>query len=75
LPKVAGKIYYVAPDGNDRQSGKRSINPQTIAAALSRVVTGDAIIMRGGTYRTGYLVFNQAITIQPYADEKPVLRD
>ena len=30
--------------------------------------------MRGGTYRTGDLTLNQGITIQPYADEKPVLK-
>ena len=30
--------------------------------------------MRGGTYRTGGLKLNQGITIQPYADEKPVLK-
>jgi len=38
------------------------------------VVTGDAIILRGGTYRTGNLVLNQGIIIQPYADEQPVLK-
>jgi parallel beta-helix repeat protein len=38
------------------------------------VVTGDAIILRGGTYRTGGLVLNQGVTIQPYQDENPVLK-
>jgi hypothetical protein len=38
------------------------------------VATGDAIVMRGGIYRTGGLKFNQQITIQPYADEQPVLK-
>ncbi len=30
--------------------------------------------MRGGTYRTGGLRLNQGITLQPYADERPVLK-
>ena len=30
--------------------------------------------MRGGTYRTGSMTFNQGITIQPYRDEVPVLK-
>jgi hypothetical protein len=37
-------------------------------AAIDRVVTGDAIVMRGGVYRTGGLVLNQGITLQPYAE-------
>ena len=38
------------------------------------VVTGDAIILRGGTYRTGGLRLSQGITIQPYLDERPILK-
>jgi hypothetical protein len=30
--------------------------------------------MCGGIYRTGNLILNQGITIQPYADEQPVLK-
>ena len=30
--------------------------------------------MRGGIYRTGGLLLNQGITLQPYADERPVLK-
>jgi len=30
--------------------------------------------MRGGTYRTGNLMLNQGITIQPYADEQVVMK-
>lgn len=74
LPTGAGKIYYVAPDGKAEQTGESLSTPTTIEAAIERVKTGDAIIMRGGTYRTGNLVLNQGITIQPYADEQPVLK-
>jgi hypothetical protein len=74
LPTGVGKIYYVAPDGQADQSGESLSKPTTIEAAIERVKTGDAIIMRGGIYRTGNLILNQGITIQPYADERPVLK-
>lgn len=74
LPTGAGKIYYVAPNGQAGQTGESLSMPTTIEAAITRVKTGDAIVMRGGTYRTGNLILNQGITIQPYADEQPVLK-
>ncbi len=74
LPERAGKIYYVAPDGQAKESGEKLAQPTTLAAAIERVKTGDAIVMRGGVYRTGDLKLNQGITIQPYADEQPVLK-
>jgi hypothetical protein len=74
LPKDANKIYYVAPDGNTEAPGATLDKPSTIEEAIKRAVTGDAIILRGGLYRTGGLKFNQGITIQPYANEQPVLK-
>jgi parallel beta-helix repeat protein len=74
LPTVAGKIYYVAPNGDSTQSGESLDKPTTLRAAIKRVQTGDAIVMRGGTYRTGNLELNQGITIQPYGDEQPILK-
>jgi parallel beta-helix repeat protein len=74
LPKVKGKIYFVAPDGKTDATGEIVSVPTTIESAIERVKTGDAIIMRGGTYRTGNLILNQGITIQPYEDEQPVLK-
>ncbi|MGA9365300.1 MAG: right-handed parallel beta-helix repeat-containing protein [Bacteroidota bacterium] len=74
LPEVAGRIYFVAVDGQAQQSGGRLDKPTSLEAAIERVRTGDAIVMRGGTYRTGSLLLNQGITIQPYADERPVLK-
>ncbi len=74
LPKVTGKIYYVAPDGKTEETGETLEKPTTIEAAIERVVSGDAIVMRGGIYRTGELVLNQGITIQPYEDEQPILK-
>ena len=74
LPDVSGKIYYVAPDGQPQNSGETFSAPSTLQAAIERVKTGDAIILRGGTYRTGNLILNQGIILQPYADEQPVLK-
>jgi hypothetical protein len=64
----------VAPDGRAEAAGTALAEPTTLAAAIERVVTGDAIVMRGGTYRTGGLRLNQGITLQPYADERPVIK-
>lgn len=74
VPKVSGTIYYVAVNGQAMQSGKSLSMPTTLEAAIERARTGDAIVMRGGTYRTGNLIVNQGITIQPYADEESVLK-
>lgn len=74
LPKVKGTVYFVAPDGDPDAKGVKVAKPTTIESAISKVVSGDAIVMRGGTYRTGNLTFNQGITIQPYRDEKPVIK-
>jgi Right handed beta helix region len=74
LPKDAAHVYYVAPDGQSSASGATLTEPTTLESAFEKVVTGDAIILRGGTYRTGNLKFNQGVTLQPYADEQPVLK-
>lgn len=70
----AKTIYYVAPDGDSTSVGTSLNQPTTLEAAIAKVETGDAIVLRGGTYRTGNLYFNQGITLQPYLDEKPVLK-
>ena len=74
LPAGAAHIFYVAPDGKPDASGATLAQPTTLETALARVVTGDAIVLRGGVYRTGGLTLNQGITLQPYADERPVLK-
>jgi hypothetical protein len=67
-------VYHVAVDGKAGASGASTAEPTTLEAAIERARTGDVIVMRGGTYRTGNLTLNQGITIQPYADERPVLK-
>ncbi|MCW3785581.1 right-handed parallel beta-helix repeat-containing protein [Plebeiibacterium sediminum] len=74
LPEVSGTIYFVSPEGNSNADGLKLTTPTTIESALEKVNSGDAIVMRGGTYRSGDLKFNQGITIQPYKDETPVIK-
>ena len=74
VPAGAAHVYYVAPDGKESASGASTVEPTTLEAAFARAVTSDAIILRGGTYRTGDLLLNQGITLQPYRDEQPVLK-
>jgi len=76
IPKAGpnAKIYFVAPDGSSGAAGTELAHPTTIEAAMEHVVTGDAIVLRGGVYRTGSLVLNQGITLQPYEEEHPVLK-
>ncbi|HYC70272.1 MAG TPA: right-handed parallel beta-helix repeat-containing protein [Opitutaceae bacterium] len=74
VPADAPHVLYVAPDGRAEAPGNAADAPTTLESAIARAITGDAIILRGGTYRTGGLVFNQGITLQPYRDEKPVLK-
>jgi hypothetical protein len=52
IPK-AQHVYYVSPDAKADSPGTTLEQPTTLEAAIERVVTGDAIIMRGGIYRTG----------------------
>ena len=73
IPKAA-HVYYAAPSGKADCPGTALDQPTTLEAAIERVVTGDAIVMRGGIYRTGGLVLNQGIAIQPYANERPILK-
>jgi hypothetical protein len=74
VPAGAAHVLYVAPDGKADATGATLCEPTTLAAAIARAVTGDVIVLRGGTYRTGGLMLNQGITIQPYADEQPVIK-
>jgi hypothetical protein len=72
-PEHAAHVYYVAPDGQADAPGTLE-QPTSLEAAIPRAVTGDAIVLRGGVYRTGGLRLNQGITLQPHADEHPILK-
>ena len=74
LPKDAAHIYYVSPDGKTGASGASLAEPISLESAIAKAVTNAAVILRGGTYRTGGLQLNQGSSLQPYAGEKPVLK-
>ncbi len=71
---TSGTVWYVAPDGDAAAAGTSLAAPTTFAAAIARAVTDDTIVMRGGVYRTGSLRLSQGITIQPYLEERPVIK-
>jgi len=74
LPKAVAAVYYVAVDGQADRPGCSLDQPTTLESAMERANSGDAIILRGGTYRTGHLMLNQGILLQPFRDERPVLK-
>ena len=53
LPKAA-HVYYVAPDGKGDAQGTALDQPTTLESAISRVVTGDAIIRERTSRAQGY---------------------
>ncbi|MAY75933.1 MAG: hypothetical protein CMJ31_14680 [Phycisphaerae bacterium] len=74
VPQSAQRVIHVAPNGAADASGESPKAPTTIEAAFRAATTGDAIILRGGVYRTGDLVTNQGVTVQPFQSERPVLK-
>ena len=49
--------YFVATDGDDANAGSRERPFKTIAQAFTVVKAGEAVVIRGGTYREGQLQF------------------
>lgn len=74
VPKTKGKVFFVSTTGDAKLSGETVDKPTTIESAVKQAKTGDAIIMKGGTYRTGNLITNQGISMQPYLSEQVVLK-
>jgi hypothetical protein len=50
-------IYYVASTGNDSNSGTLNEPFKSINTAISKVVPGDTVIVRGGKYSNQLIVF------------------
>lgn len=71
---AAKRIFHVAPNGKTESPGTSLDQPTTLENAIAQASTGDAIVLRGGVYRTGSLKLSQGITLQPYAGEHPVLK-
>ncbi len=72
--------YYVALNGSDTNTGTLGSPFRTIEKAVSVVLSGQTIYIRGGTYnltatisiaKTG--TANSLITLSAYPDERPVL--
>src|ERR1051325_5021003 len=74
VPRDAAHVYYVAPNGRAESSGQSAEAAATLESVFPKIVTGDVIVLRGGTYRTGNLIVNQGVTLQPYRDERPVIK-
>jgi parallel beta-helix repeat protein len=79
-PFLAATEYYVANSGNDANAGSLASPFATVQKAVSRVVAGDRISIRGGTYREA-IVFSgkngtaaAPIVVAAYPGEKPVLK-
>ncbi len=78
LPIAAQAEYYVAPDGDDGNSGTLASPWRTIQKAVDRALAGTTIYVRAGTYdgqvnvtRSGYS--GQYISIENYPGERPVI--
>jgi hypothetical protein len=50
LPTVFSKVFFVAPNGNDSNSGTKSSPFLSISRAQDCVVPGDTVWLRGGIY-------------------------
>lgn len=85
-PVPAQNAFFVAPEGDEVNTGVDLNSPWTLAKALRDAPSGATLLLRGGTYRTGFrnsenggervneTLISKALTIQPYNDEIPILK-
>ncbi|KAI9047685.1 hypothetical protein LZ554_008395 [Drepanopeziza brunnea f. sp. 'monogermtubi'] len=74
-------VYYVSPTGSDTAAGTLAAPYRSIQLAVDRVVAGDTIFMRGGTYSltTNIKITRKSgtssarITLSAYGNEKVIL--
>jgi hypothetical protein len=79
-PSVSGRVFYIAPGGNDAAAGTITAPWRTIARASAALAAGDILYARGGVY-TGQGGYNWAksasgvsgapITFAAYPGETP----
>ena len=74
IPTDATQLVFVSVDGDPESEGVSVDTPTTIEQAIKQAKTGTVIVLKAGTYRTGDLVFNQGITLQPYKDDEVILK-
>lgn len=77
---LPGATYFVAPHGNDADSGNKEAPFASIQHGLSQLKPGDTLCLRGGVYdlESNVVVDLQGtrdawITVAGYAGEKPIL--
>lgn len=79
---VATPAYYVAPDGSDSADGSLQSPRRSIGASMKKLVAGDTLIVRGGTYYERVEVRGESvprgtpearITVMAAPDENPVV--
>lgn len=80
-PYAWSATYYVDTNGSDAASGTSLTAPfKTIQKAISKVVGGDTIYVRGGVYREEVNVnrsggtAEKMLSIHAYKDEVPIIR-
>lgn len=78
VPEAKSRIYYVASTGNDSNSGTLNEPLKSINTAISKVVPGDTVVVRGGKYYELIVINksgmkNKQITIKAYTGETPVI--
>ena len=77
-PSVSGNALYIAPNGNDANPCSVAAPCLTILSASGRLLPGDTLLVRGGTY-TGQGGYNwqssgtpgAPVTIRAYPGESP----
>jgi hypothetical protein len=60
-----GSIYYVSTSGNDANPGSLSQPWQTIYKATRKVIAGDTVYIRGGTYQESNIFFASGTQAAP----------
>jgi pectate disaccharide-lyase len=56
--------YYVSPTGNDANSGSISAPLKNLQVAVNKMVAGDVVYLRGGTYYPDYMQDSVKTTIR-----------
>ena len=78
---VEPRVYYVAPNGNDRNSGlSRKQAFRTVSCAANRVGPGDTVLIAGGNYAETVRIRaagtkERPITFRSVPGEKPVFKN
>ena len=73
---VLGVEYYVSPVGSDSNVGNEAEPYKSIAKALQVAQSGDAIVLRGGTYvapLTGWQFASGNVSMMNYPGEQAIL--